>query len=34
VSKLIDTIEDAELTEKQLEELKKAIQTKQASKKI
>ena len=34
VSKLIDTIEDAELTEKQLEELKKAIKTKQASKKI
>ena len=34
VAKLIDTITDADLTEKQLEELKKAIQAKQASKKI
>lgn len=34
VAKLIDTIENAELTEKQLEDLKKAIQTKQASKNI
>jgi len=34
VAKLLDTITDAELTEKQLEELKKAIQAKQASKKI
>lgn len=34
VYKLIDTIEDVELTEKQLEDLKKAIQAKQASKKL
>ena len=32
VAKLIDTIEDAELTEKQLEDLKKAIANKQTSK--
>ena len=34
VAKLLDTITDAELTEKQLEDLKKAIQAKQASKNI
>ena len=34
VAKLIDTIEDAELTEKQLEDLKKAIANKQTSKTI
>ena len=34
VAKLIDTINDAELTEKQLEELKKAIQNKQKTKNL
>ncbi len=34
VAKLIDSINDAELTEKQLEDLKKAIQNKQKTKNI
>lgn len=34
VAKLIDTINDAELTEKQLEDLKKAIQNKQKTKNL